>query len=873
MKVQFYIIAAIASCLLFWWTKYSLRRKKERKEQFQRDAATVRLRLKEIDEANNRFSSLLAGEKGYFNQYLLVNWKETVEPIYQQIAPIPYQYFQFEQHENAILEQFLNYYGAGEDLRKESNANFIQKELNAYSQFFDNVENRKLDLQQRTAVITDEDNNIVIAGAGSGKTTTIVGKVAYIINRYKIPPHEILLISFTNKSAATLAARINIPGIEAKTFHKLGKDVITETEKKQPTVFDEQQFKQLITGFFNELLIDTAYLNKVTSFFTDFLKPEKSQDEFNNQGEYIQYLKDQNFSTYKLQEIPYQGRVTYKREVVKSIEECKIANFLLFNNIDYQYEYPYEHETATQTHRQYKPDFTIFWNGRKIYLEHFAVGKNGKVPHFFADAEKGQTLEQATEEYINGIKWKQELHATHNTTLIETYSYEMLDNVLFKNLTEKLTVAGVEIKPKPGDEVWGIISESAKDEVDSFVSLFQTFITLLKSNNYSIKDLQERNRKTQSSFFQKRNHLFLEIIEPIYQKYQHYLAERKEIDFSDMINKAAKYIASGQYEKKISYVVIDEFQDISIGRYQLLKAIRQNNPSCKLFCVGDDWQSIYRFSGSDISLFKDFGKYFGCTETTKIETTYRFHDPLISLSSEFILKNKSQTSKQLRGLNNNRKTTYQIVYSLSDNQDDSQAVQEILDELIRTGTAKEKEILILGRYAFDLNRLRSIGNNFEVDRKNGLIHYSGKAKNGEIVRIAAQFMTVHKSKGLEADIIIVINCNSGKHGFPSGISDDPVLNLLLSDADQFENSEERRLFYVAMTRGKEKTYFVADGAYKSKFIAELEGKDLDLKIKKCPKCKTADLIKRSGITKGRQWSFYGCSNYIYGCRYKEWAEK
>ena len=301
-----------------------------------------------------------------------------------------------------------------------------------------------------------------------------------------------------------------------------------------------------------------------------------------------------------------------------------------------------------------------------------------------------------------------------------------------------------------------------------------------------------------------------------------------------------------------------------------MKAIKDTNPACKLFCVGDDWQSIYRFSGSDISLFKEFEKYFGYTEKAKIETTYRFYDPLINLSSNFILKNPNQTKKELKGISNSKSSTYKIAYSASENQDDTYVLQEIFNELIVSGKAKDKEIFILGRYSFDIDRIKNEGNIFGINKGTETISYGTKTTDGEVRRLSAQFMTVHKAKGLEADIIIVINCNSGKHGFPSGMADDPVLNLLLSSADQFENEEERRLFYVAMTRAKELVYFVADSSYKSKFIAELEVGNVASEIKKCPKCKTADLVKRSGVKNGKEWVFYGCTNFMYGCSYQKW---
>ncbi len=356
--------------------------------------------------------------------------------------------------------------------------------------------------------------------------------------------------------------------------------------------------------------------------------------------------------------------------------------------------------------------------------------------------------------------------------------------------------------------------------------------------------------------------MFIEIIEPIFENYQKHLSIRKEIDFNDMINKASDYIFTGKFNQKFSYIIIDEFQDISIGCYQLIKAIKTNNPTCKLFAVGDDWQSIYRFNGSDIALFKYFENYFGYSIKSKIETTYRFQNPLLKLSSEFILKNPNQTRKELKGADLfNKSTKYKIIYS--DDKDDTLALKQIFDDLIsHDSKIEEKKILILGRYSFDIDRLKNKQSFFQINKTTGSIKYQ--------VKIKAKFLTVHKAKGLEADIVIVINCNSGKYGFPSEMSDDTVLNLLLSEADQFVNAEERRLFYVVMTRAKENVVFIADSSDKSKFIAELEIESGDTSIKKCPRCKTADLKFKSGITKGKKWSFYGCANYIYGCDYKKW---
>jgi DNA helicase IV len=837
---------------------------REAEDLRQKQLRRINSKLDSVRKAWQAFSSLIQLRNGYLAKFQMDEWKIVTKALQEELAVIPAKGIGLPKADERMVQEFLDYYKNSENYRNDFNGKFVENELAIYSAFFDSLESRKLDLQQRTAIITNDDNNLVIAGAGSGKTTTIVGKVAYLINRYKVAPERILLISFTNQSASTLGGRINIPGIEAKTFHKFGIDVICEVDGAKPSIFDSNQMDGLLRVWFKELLENSAYISKVTTFFADFLKLPKAEEDFNNQGELCQFLKDQNCSPYKMVEITTQGRRTYRREVVKSVEECKIANFLLFNSLEYEYEKPYEHETSTKAYQQYKPDFQINFNDKRIYLEHFALNRKGTVPAFFADAQKGESHADATNRYKEGIKWKRQLHAEHGTTMIETFSYEMKEGTLYGELEKKLKAKEVTLKRKSEKEIWSIIQEAAPDEIDGMIQLFKTFISLLKSNNYGIKDLVQKNAKTNQGFEKERNEKFIEIVSPLFERYQSYLKDRNEIDFSDMINLAAKYIQTGQYNKSYDYVVIDEFQDISIGRYQLVKALKLANHACRLFCVGDDWQSIYRFAGSDNSLFKEFEKYFGHTVKSKIEMTYRFHKPLLSRSSEFILKNPNQSHKNLKGVGTTRTTDLKIAYSSTGNQDDTVALEELLDELLATDPEiGKKEIMVLGRYSFDIKRIKNERGTFVINETTGSIQYK---------TLKSTFLTVHKAKGLEADIIIVINCNFGKYGFPSGMSDDPILNLLLSEADQFENGEERRLFYVAVTRAKEKAYLIADSYFKSKFINELEVASEDKTIQKCPRCVTADLVRKGGTTNGKQWAFWSCTNYLYGCAYQEWEK-
>jgi len=845
----------------------------ERAAEIERKTAFLKARIKNIKKAQLEFHSLISLNNGYFSNYHVQNWLSAYSSLYNAIKDIPYIKLSLTVNEQATIKHFRNYFENAESERSEFNNRFLNNELKDYEEFFNNIEGRQLDIQQRTAIICDDDNNLVIAGAGSGKTTTIVGKVKYIIDRYKVDPSEILLISFTRKSASDLSKRINEKGIDVNTFHGYGRDVIAETEGKKPSVYDSDQLTNFVKNAFDTLIQNENYINKVTDYFTDHLKPIVPADIFKNRGEYIQYLKDKNFRPYQQITRKINGKETINREIVKSIEECKIANFLLFNGLNYAYEMPYEHETKTKDYSQYKPDFVISSNGKRVYLEHFALNKNGQVPAFFAKVDEGETQLGATNRYVEGIGWKRLTHKSFGTTLIESFSHEMTDGTLFDNLRTNLTNAGITLHPKSPQEIWDIIKTAAVDETSEIITLFKTFIVLMKSNNINFQQLHQKNLGQGQEYIKRRNIAFLELVSPIYQKYQDHLSQREEIDFSDMINIATSKVKSQEFTKKYKYIIIDEFQDISSGRYGLIKAFKDNYPEIKLFCVGDDWQSIYRFTGSDIALFKDFENYFGFTINSKIETTYRFKNPLINLSSQFILKNPNQVTKSLRSNNSQTQTVYKILYSDGVDNDDSVTLKKIFDELLtQHPNLDSKSIIILGRYTFDIRRIVNENNYCKYDENSDEITYSNSSLSNTIVK--AHFYTAHKSKGIEADIVIIINCNAGKHGFPSEISDDLVLNLLLSEADQFPNGEERRLFYVAMTRAKEQVYFISNRYFISKFIRELELESgVDEKIK-CPNCVTADVVerRRGYSVNGDLYIFSSCTNFAYGCTYKltEW---
>ena len=210
------------------------------------------------------------------------------------------------------------------------------------------------------------------------------------------------------------------------------------------------------------------------------------------------------------------------------------------------------------------------------------------------------------------------LHAEHGTVLIETFSYEKAAGELTKNLSEKLAAHGVTLSPIPSDQVFVALQEQEK--VDPFTTLVATFLHHFKGAQLSSHEVARRAAKAGDRL---RAQAFLAVFEPIFERYQESLSRQEEIDFHDMINRATERVEAGRYRSPFGYILVDEFQDISPGRARLLKALLDQSSDAQLFAVGDDWQSIYRFAGSDIAIMRQFGDHFGHTEQTYLETTFR----------------------------------------------------------------------------------------------------------------------------------------------------------------------------------------------------------------------------------------------------------
>lgn len=489
---------------------------------------------------------------------------------------------------------------------------FIKNELIKTKELFNNVNGYSLDRKQRLSIISKEDSILLLAGAGSGKTLTIIGKIRYLIEILKIRSEDILCISFTNDSVNNL--------------------------KK-----------------------------------------------------------------------------------------------ILYNRYDYDIDVFTFHKFAFNIIRQYNKNVMVAPDDELDYII---------TEYFYSNMPK-----------LNILKKE--------------------NNYIFIQ----------------------------------FKKLIMSFINIYKSNNYEYLLFD----KILSRIDYGIDYIFVKIIKDIYNIYTIELKSKNMIDFNDMINEASYAIEHRKNIKKYKYIIIDEYQDTSNSKYEMIKKFKMKTKS-KLFCVGDDFQSIYGFTGCNLELFLNFKKCFKNSKIMKIENTYRNSSELIKISTNFIIKNKKQIPKKLKS-NKKLYKPIKIIYYKNIKQSFEKLILEIYSK-------KNKKIMVLSRNNNDIYKV--LNKNFKLE-KNNIIYIKNKD-------IKITYLTVHKSKGLEEENVIIINLEDKIDGFPNKVNYNDILKYIKKNNTYYPYEEERRLFYVALTRTKNYVYLFVNPNKQSIFVKELINDNKNLEI-------------------------------------------
>ena len=731
-------------------------------------------------------------------------------------------------HLKDVGPEFIELYDSLPDQMRRHNEELAGRLAEDIGSMINPVEGYDLDGQQLRSIAMDVRNRLVIAGAGTGKTTTIVGLAKHLIMSERVRPDEMLFLSFTNNSVNDLQKRIEAEvgqRTDVTTFHRLGLRIIANAQGMMPKV-TRMDMNGFVRDEITRRMSDTRYLSLINDYLFRDCRYVADESDFETNEEYERFILENPL-------------VTIDGRTVKSFGEADIANRLVMLGIDYDYEAPYKVDTRTEEFGQYCPDFHI--RGTDIYIEYFGVDRDGNVAPFMRSSKGGDP----SEEYRQGMEWKRSVHTANGTTLIELFAYQRSEGDLLDALDRELRSHGVTEREMSPNEAYSKITGGDDRPLELLVSQVSTAIGLIKSTGKTpvsaFPEIRDRGSR-------RAVDRMLRLLTPIYDAYQERLASNDEIDFEDMLNLAANHVREGRFKSPYRWIVVDEYQDISRSRYNLLRALRDSSDA-RLFCVGDDWQSIYRFNGSDVGYILDFERYWGASAICRIETTYRFSGDILKESNGFMNRSPNQLHKNLRS-NMDRHGTVEVIDC-----DNRAACARVMSDRI-SRIRPDESIVILGRFRHDIVSLEGSGFTWKPDI--GRQSYTVTDRNNPGRRIT--FMTIHGSKGMQFDHVFILNNVKGPYGFPDKRREPPMISLLLSDSGT-KTDEERRLFYVAMTRAKRAAYVMTLRGLESEFVRELAA-FTESGGEVCPAC-GGTLVLR----KGPYGRFMGCSNYRNGCKY------
>ena len=763
-------------------------------------------RLERLDDDLQR---MLSGDN-FLRKSSAVELHSTLCETLQLCGAVVRAHFTGNQQEALLRLSALAAEGQLEAARDQANSAFVKKSIVSVRAAAP-VQLPPLTEEQAEAVATDDDVTLVLAGAGTGKTAVIIAKVAHLARNVGVSPTDILVLAYNRNAAEEIRNRLpgDLAETDVSTIHAFGHRVIAESDVA-PSISklasDARALEVALHGILEEFLRDPRMAGAVIEFLANGSAPYRSPFDFDSPPEYSEYVRNIELRT-------------LSEDLVKSFEELEIANFLTANEVRFKYEGHYEHPTATSNRRQYQPDFYLPDYG--IYIEHFALDEDGHPP-------------PSWEGYAEGVEWKRQTHRRFGTKLIETYSWQYSQDSLFPTLRAQLEAEGVELVPLPLSE---LVAHLSRQRVLGLAWLLATFLTHVKTASLEREELRSR---AQAHKDRRRNHRFLEVFEEAYARYQQMLQEERAIDFHDLISHAVRIIGEGVWRSRYKYVLVDEFQDISAGRMALLQALKARDVA--YFLVGDDWQSIYRFAGSDVRLLRDCQSYLGNVKECALSQTFRFGRGILEPATEFVQRNPEQTQRPLLPAPTADDEGIAVVSS-----DNLQAGVEVaLLEILGKATGGRPSVLVLGRY-----------------RRSGQALSLSQFREG----LQIETSTVHRAKGREADFVVVLDLTDGRYGFPSRVEDDPLMDLVLPpiSGNAYPFAEERRLFYVSMTRARTGAYLITDSVRPSEFALELCLESSLVRhigglAWKCPRCPSGRLLP------SQKRGYLRCSNFP-NCRH------
>lgn len=663
---------------------------------------------------------------------------------------------------------------------------------------------RGLNEKQQEAVISNAKRLLVLAGAGSGKTKTLLQKIIYLIEEKKVHPSSILAITFTKNATNEMLDRLIvsadatgeyeriifnkklnkkqkdeerriwqrkykwIEGLTVRTFHSfcysvlrsdgvkefdnkfkiIGDEKASDSEELSNRIADETVF-EVFHKIFIEKCNDNAFLLKTKRYILDYLVDKiYISNEYNTTK-----VTDGKFYT------------TLNGTKVKSKSEQYIADWLYRHSISFVYE-----PLLNIKDFNFHPDFYI--SDANLYLEHVS--------------EKSHPMEAKEKQFAKG-----------NILYAKTFETDTQDSAVFNHTLDQIIKSRLPHNFHQSKQL-SFLEEFKGyfEEVKDFVRQIIRICDMIKVENITIDEVLKRS----CSDKHERIRIFYELAIPIITDYMAYTTNKSYLDFNDLISKTASLFANHEdvrqrYQDRFQYILVDEFQDVNNLQVELIRLMTK--PKTQLFCVGDDWQSIYGFRGSNVEYIINFEKYFSNAEVIKLNQNYRSERNIVNASNEVIKYNKHKIDKDITAVKDTQQKI--IIQKGNDEQENIRFCIEKVKELLEDGYAKD-DILFL-------YRRNKMFFNFRNEFKQHNFFANGK--------------TIHASKGLEAKIVFIIGLTEGKGGFPDVWLEDRLFQIIKTADYNLLLEEERRLFYVAITRAKDKLYLITEKGNESSFLNEI----------------------------------------------------
>lgn len=646
----------------------------------------------------------------------------------------------------------------------------IRRELALHADMFDTIERSPLTTEQRVAAVTMAKRNLLIAAAGSGKTSTMVGKVAYAIHSGQCVAEQVLVLAFNRKAALELQERLApaLP-VTVRTLHALGLDIVTRVNGYRPHV--QNDAGQLLQRVLRQRVHhDVNFADHWLLFRVFYHLPVRHPHQFTSRRGWSAFV-----AKYGERRNRRTGFVTLGDELVPTQFEQAVANWLNLNAIDYVYA-----------------SLPPAWLGSRRWASAWRTHAGFRRP---LAGRAGFYLPKTQ-------SWVLCLDSRHGRVgvpmrAIAVHLDEFLDASVFTTLRKRLLTES--LLPGSGG-MSRTLAQLGYRLTPGQAEFLERFVALARLNGIDPETWKGDMPKVSDPV---RARLHAPMLAMLLHAYRDALDEEGSIDFEGMLHRAADHLDTGRYIHGYTLVLVDEFQDTSRGGVRLLKSLLAQNSDTKLFAVGDDWQSVYRFAGAVPDVLSRFGHYFGPGATNHLTATFRFDQTIADAASRFVQGNPAQLRKRVAARAAGR--TASIVLGRYTGSSHMYVLCETcLRDISGTETAagRKASVYILGRY--------------QHQRPPDL-----QAWCQRYPLIDIQYLTVHSAKGLEADVVIVLGLHTGRYGFPSRVPDDPLMRLVMPDSETFPDAEERRLFYVAITRCKDRVYLLADLHQPSPFVGEL----------------------------------------------------